>query len=82
LGFAVHFLPDWLPLTFKKIGKRGLEMQKKMHFWGWEQVEKHHVRSSIMNKTAIATRIPDFLYRKRESPDPALLYSIWRPMRM
>jgi len=82
MGLPVHYLPDWLPLTFKKIGSKGLELQKKMHFWGWEQVEKHHVRSSVINKAATAIGIPDFLHRKRESRDLALLYSIWRPIRM
>lgn len=77
----MHYLPDWLPLTFKKIGNKGLALQKKMHFWGWEQVEKHHVRLSIINKAAIAIRIPDFPHRKKESRDLVLLYSIWRRMR-
>lgn len=43
---VVHYLPDWLPLAFKKVGKKGTELQRKMHFWGWEQTEKHHVRFS------------------------------------
>jgi hypothetical protein len=39
----VHYLPDWLPVSFKKIGNKGLALQKKMHFWGWELTEKHYV---------------------------------------
>ena len=41
---TVHYLPDWLPVSFKKIGNKGLALQKKMHFWGWELTEKHYVR--------------------------------------
>jgi hypothetical protein len=41
----VHYLPDWLPVSFKKIGNKGLALQKRMHFWAWEQTEKHWVRT-------------------------------------
>lgn len=42
-GILVHSLPDWLPLPFKKTGLYGLELQKRMHYWPWEQVVKHAV---------------------------------------
>ncbi|KIM29959.1 hypothetical protein M408DRAFT_328406 [Serendipita vermifera MAFF 305830] len=39
---ALHYLPDWLPLAFKKVGKEGTALQERMHYWGWELTEKHH----------------------------------------
>ena len=43
-----------------------------MHFWGWEQVEKHHVRLSIINKTAIAIRIPELPAQKEGIAGPSI----------
>ncbi|PVF96201.1 cytochrome P450 [Serendipita vermifera] len=39
---SLHYLPDWLPLPFKKIGKKGLELQERMHYWPWGQTVKHY----------------------------------------
>ncbi|CCA77683.1 related to cytochrome P450 oxidoreductase OrdA-like, putative-Aspergillus flavus [Serendipita indica DSM 11827] len=40
----LRFLPDWFPLQFKKVGKRGLELQKRMRYWPWEQMVDHFKR--------------------------------------
>ncbi|KAG8833075.1 hypothetical protein FRC20_007746, partial [Serendipita sp. 405] len=38
---SLRYLPDWLPLAFKKVGKRGMDLQRRMHFWPWEVTMRH-----------------------------------------
>ncbi|CAG7852728.1 SubName: Full=Related to cytochrome P450 CYP2 subfamily-Aspergillus oryzae {ECO:0000313/EMBL:CCA74614.1} [Serendipita indica DSM 11827] len=40
----LHSLPGWIPLSFKKIGKKGQELQRKMHYWPWQQTVDHFKR--------------------------------------
>ncbi|CCA77500.1 hypothetical protein PIIN_11477 [Serendipita indica DSM 11827] len=49
----LRFLPDWLPLSFKKIGNKGLELQKRMHFWPWQQTVDHYKRGIAVPSIAL-----------------------------
>lgn len=49
----LRFLPDWLPLSFKKIGNKGLELQKQMHFWPWQQTVDHYKRGIAVPSIAL-----------------------------
>jgi len=40
----------------QKVGNTGLKLQKKMHFWGWEQAEKYYVYVSILFFPDLFTR--------------------------
>lgn len=38
----LHYLPDWLPLEFKRIGKAGTALQRKMRYWAWGETVKQY----------------------------------------
>jgi hypothetical protein len=42
LGVA-HNIPDWVPLPFKKVAKKGREMLKRMQNWPWNETLRHYV---------------------------------------
>lgn len=44
----VHYLPDWLPFEFKRIGARGKDLQLKMRYWAWGETVKHFVRRTLL----------------------------------